>query len=182
MLTLTTLGVNQPMDPTTAFADARVPSSTPAARLRPFLVAPVLLLIVAVLALRTAGALGVAPLADWRTATRFALALMFVFTASAHFGPQRPSLVQMVPGWLPRPHLVVFATGLLELLGARGLLLPTTLPLAGTCLALLLVAMFPANIKAARHHVMIGTKPATPLWFRTVVQVVFVAALLWVSL
>jgi uncharacterized membrane protein len=170
------------MDPSPALANTGVPSLTPAARLRPYLVAPLLLLVAALLVLRTAGAFGVAPLADWRTAARLALALMFFFTASAHVGPQRPSLIQMVPGWLPRPHLLVFVTGLLELFGALGLLLPITVPLAGGGLALLLVAMFPANINAARHHVMIGNKPATPLWFRTLVQVVFVAALLWVAL
>jgi len=169
------------MDPNAAFADRGRPSSTPAARLRPYLVAPLLLLIAALLALRAAGAVGVAPLADWQTAARFALALMFVFTASAHFGSQRASLVQMVPGWLPRPQVLVSVTGLFELLGALGLLLPTTAPLAGSCLAILLVAMFPANVNAARQHVMIGSKPATPLWFRTLVQVVFVAALLWAS-
>lgn len=54
-------------------------------------------------------------------------------------------------------------------------------PLAGGCLAVLL-PIFPANTNAARQHVVMGSKPATPLSFRTVVvQVVFVAALLWAS-
>jgi uncharacterized membrane protein len=164
-----------------AFPNHTLPSSTPAARLRPYLVAPLLLLIVALLALRAVGAVGFAPLADLRTDARFALALMFVFSASAHFSSQRASLIQMVPAWLPRPQLLVTLTGVLEFLGALGLLVPATAALAGSCLAVLLVAMFPANINAARHHVMIGSKPATPLWFRTLVQVVFIAALVWVS-
>jgi uncharacterized membrane protein len=88
----------------------------------------------------------------------------------------------MVPSWMPSPRRVIAITGVLELLGAVGLLLSITAPLAGICLALLLVAMFPANVKAARQQVMIGSKPATPLWFRTVVQVIFAAALLWATL
>jgi uncharacterized membrane protein len=179
MLTLTTLGSGLMH---AAFANRTLSSSIPAARLRPFLVAPLLLLVAGLLGLRATGALGLAPLADWHTDARFALALMFAFTASAHFGPQRVRLVQMVPGWLPRPEVLVSVTGILEFLGALGLVLPTTAPLASGCLTMLLLAMFPANINAARQHVMIGTKPATPLWFRTVVQVVFIAALLWACL
>lgn len=152
------------------------------ARLSRYLVAPLLLLIAALLVLRAAGALGVAPLADWRTTARFALAIMFAFTAVAHFGRQKDSLVRMVPSWMPSPRRVIAVTGVLELLGALGLLLPITAPLAGVCLAALLVAMFPANVKAAREQLMLDDKPATPLWFRTLVQVIFVAMLLWATL
>ena len=159
-----------------------VHTQPPAASLSRYLVAPLLLLVAALLALRAAGALGVTPLADWPTAARFALAIMFAFTAAAHFGRQKESLVRMVPGWMPSPERVVAATGVLELLGALGLVLPITAPFAGVCLAVLLVAMFPANVKAARQQIMIDGKPATPLWFRTLVQLVFVATLLWATL
>jgi len=151
-------------------------------RLSRYLVAPLLLLVAALLALRAAGALGVSPLADWPTAGRFALAVMFAFTAAAHFGRQKEDLVRMVPTWMLSPRRVIAITGVLELLGGLGLLLPITAPLAGICLAVLLMAMFPANVNAARRQVMIGGKPATPLWFRTLIQVVFIAALLWVTL
>jgi len=159
-----------------------VPAPSLTARLSPYLVAPLLLLVAVLLVLRAAGALGVSPLADWRTATRFALAVMFVFTAAAHFGRQKDSLERMVPSWMPSPKWVIAVTGVLELLGALGLLLPITTPLAGIYLAVLLVAMFPANIKAARDQIMLDGKPATPLWFRTLVQVAFVAILLWATL
>lgn len=159
------------------------PATTRAAEaLRPYLVAPLIVFIAALILFRSAAAVGISPLADWPTAARFALAVMFAFTAVAHFGRQRQSLVRMVPTWMPRPSLVVSVTGGLELLGAIGLLLPIAASLAGLCLSLLLVAMFPANIHAARQQVMVGDKPATPLWFRTLVQIVFVAALLWAAL
>jgi uncharacterized membrane protein len=159
-----------------------VHAESPAVDLSRYLVAPLLLLIAALLVLRAVGALGVSALADWPTAARYALVIMFVFTAAAHFGRQKESLVRMVPSWMPSPRRVVALTGALELLGGLGLALPMTASLAGICMAVLLVAMFPANINAVRQQVMIGSKPATPLWFRTLVQVVFVATLLWATL
>jgi hypothetical protein len=69
------------------------------------------------------------------------------------------------------------ATRLLELLGAVGLVYPPTAPIAASCLAALFFAMFPANVRAARHNVTIGRRAATPLPLRTLLQVVFISAL-----
>lgn len=43
------------------------------------------------------GAVGVHALAGWFTPLRFALAGMFLLTASAHWGKRRPDLVRMIP-------------------------------------------------------------------------------------
>jgi uncharacterized membrane protein len=83
----------------------------------------------------------------------------------------------MVPTALPHPDLIVTVTGILELLGAAGLLFPATAPAAGVCLAVLLMAIFPANIRAAREHLKIGEGAATALPLRTVLQIVFITAL-----
>jgi hypothetical protein len=56
----------------------------------------------------------------------------------------------------------------LKLLGAAGLLLPATAAAAGVCLAVLLIAMFPANARAAREHLKIGEAEATALPLRAV--------------
>jgi uncharacterized membrane protein len=106
---------------------------------------------------------------------------MYAFTGSAHFGRQRADLIRMVPPGVPAPAGAVAATGALQFLGAAGLLAPATAPLAGRCLAALLVALFPANVHAARRGVALGTKPATPLWFRALVQGLFVGLTLWAS-
>ena len=172
------------IDPTSSDPTARHSATTGAAvprGLRPYLVAPLLLLLLALPALRALGALGVAPLASWQGAARYALALMFAFTGAAHFTGKRASLLRMVPGWVPFPGLAVTATGLLEFLGAAGLLVPATAPLAGRSLALLLVALFPANVHAARARVDLEGKPATPLWFRAPVQALFIGLLLWAT-
>ena len=92
---------------------------------------------------------------------RFAWLLsgMFLLTASAHWGKRRPDLIRMVPPAFPRPDLLVTVTGVLELLGAIGLMLPATAPYAALGLALLLLAVFPANIHAARNHQTIAGRP-----------------------
>jgi hypothetical protein len=78
----------------------------------------------------------------------------------------------------PRPDVIVTVTGVLELLGAIGLLFPRSTPVAAVCLAALLVAMFPANVRAALHNLTIGGKTATRLPFRLLLQIVFIAALI----
>ena len=103
---------------------------------------------------------------------------MFLLTASAHWGASRPDLVRMVPPFFPRPGLIVGITGWLEILGAIGLLIPVTASWASACLAILLLAMFPANIRAARHGLTIGGRNATALPLRTLLQVIFIVALL----
>jgi len=76
----------------------------------------------------------------------------------------------------------LFLTGILEILGAIGLLIPHVRTAAGICLAILFVAMFPANMNAARKKVPLRGKPATPLWLRLPMQVLFIALALWVAL
>jgi uncharacterized membrane protein len=82
----------------------------------------------------------------------------------------------MVPPVFPHPELVVTLTGMAELLGAIGLSIPRTAPLAGGCLSVLLLAMFPANVHAALEGITLGGKPPTPLLARTVLQLVFLTA------
>ena len=84
----------------------------------------------------------------------------------------------MVPPAFPKPELLVTATGCFEIAGAIGLLLSATTRLAATCLALLMVAMFPANVYASRQTLSLGARPVTPLPIRTALQLVFVGAVL----
>jgi uncharacterized membrane protein len=131
---------------------------------------------------RSIGFAGGWPQADsWNGALRIALAAMFVFTAVSHFHPRtRPDLIRMVPARLPAPGVLVTATGVLELLGAVGLLLPETLAAAAYGLMALLVAMFPANVQAAREGLMIAGRRAMPLLWRLPLQLFWIAALWWV--
>ncbi|MGW1740294.1 DoxX family protein [Nocardia sp. NPDC001965] len=111
---------------------------------------------------------------SWPHATALGLAVMFLLTASAHFQqPRRDGLIAMVPPRLPAAPALVTFTGVLELAGAIGLLIPATARLAAVALLILLIVMFPANVRAARADLGIKTMP---LPLRTLVQVLFVAA------
>jgi uncharacterized membrane protein len=142
---------------------------------------PLGVLLVSLLVFRTIGALGVEPLSEWRNAAACALAVMFLFTASAHFTRTKKDLISMVPSVFPRPDLLVSATGVLEVLGAVGLLVPATRGFAGIGLVLLLVAMFPANVAAARKGVPLRGKPPTPLPLRFFLQLVFIGTTWWAT-
>ncbi|MFI7439665.1 DoxX family protein [Nonomuraea indica] len=127
--------------------------------------------------LRLIGLAGIDALDAWQPALRGALALMFVVTGVPHFLPSwRRDLVAMIPAAFPRPALLVTLTGVLELAGAAGLLFAPVAPYAAIVLALLMIAMFPANVSAARRGLTLAGKPVTPLPARTALQVLFIAA------
>ena len=130
---------------------------------------------------RALGALGVEPLATWPAATRWALATLLLLTASAHFNRMKEDLVRMVPAWMPAPRLTIYLTGLCEILGAIGLLLPATRRWAGLALILFLIAIFPANVKAARERLPIMGKPAPPLLQRLPMQLLLIGLLWWTT-
>jgi uncharacterized membrane protein len=144
--------------------------------------APLFVLTIGFAILRGIGLAGVDALDGWQPALRGALAAMLVLTASAHFGSRRRDLVAMVPRRLPRPEMLVTLTGILELAVAAAVLYDSTATWAGAVFAGLLVAMFPANVRASSSHLSIGGHPATPIGPRAVIQVVFLAAAIAVGL
>lgn len=137
---------------------------------------PLVVLAVVFTTLRIAGALGARTLRDWRLCLRLAMAAMLLVTASAHWGAKRADLVAMVPPAFPAPELLVTLTGILELAGAAGLVYGRTSRAAAIGLALLFIAMFPANVYAAQQGLSIGGRPVTELPLRTFVQVVLIAS------
>ena len=130
--------------------------------------APFIVLSSSFVLLRLAGLAGIGLLDETSLPLRISVALMFLLTASAHWGKRRADLVRMVPSWFPRPDLAVTLTGVLELSGAAGILIPSTAPYAAIGLAILLVAMFPANVRAARERLTIGGRPVPALGPRSV--------------
>lgn len=144
--------------------------------------APLIVLVVATLLARLAGRLGVAPLQGWAAATRAGLAVMLCVTASAHFNSMRPDLVRMVPPAVPNPELMVTFTGVCEVLGAIGLLIPRTRRLAAVALILFLLAVLPANIHAARQSLTLNGAPVTALWPRVLLQGLFIVLVWWSGL
>jgi uncharacterized membrane protein len=113
--------------------------------------AVVLSLVLGSLAARVVGWLGVDYVDSWPAAIAVGLALMFAMTGVAHFVPgMRRDMIAIVPPRLPKPGLLVTITGVLELLGAIGVLYPPTRVAAAVCLFALMVVMFPVNVYASR--------------------------------
>ena len=139
---------------------------------------PFIAMLVSLLLFRTLGFAGWEYMNDWVISLRFAVAVLFLLTASAHWGKRRPDLIAMIPPGIPKVALMVTITGVLELAGAMLILIPVTATLASAGLALMLIAMFPANVYATNHHLSLGGKPVTPIVPRTLLQIVFLAAVL----
>lgn len=145
-------------------------------------------LLVALAVLCCLGMLGVRRFATWPSAAAHALAFMLFVTATAHFVPggvtvmpNHDDLVAMVPPLVPFPSLVVHLTGVLEILGALGLVITRTRRAAGNCLALLLVVLLPGNIYAAAAEVPFAGQQASPLWQRIPEQALYIGAALWAT-
>ncbi len=143
--------------------------------------APLITLLLATVTARSIGWLGAGYVNSWTAAIAVGLAAMFVLTGCSHFAPPlRGDLIAMVPPRLPAPGLLVTITGLLEMLGAAGLLLPATRVAAAICLLLLMLAMFPANVYASRMPDP-PKSMTTRLSLRTAIEAVFLAAAIAVA-
>jgi uncharacterized membrane protein len=143
--------------------------------------AALFVLVISLLLLRGLGLLGVRRLSSWREAGLVAVAIMFLFTGITHFTGMKHDYAAMLPGPLSGNLGIIYLSGVLEIAGAVGLLVPRTRRLVGICLALYLVAVFPGNVYAALNEVPFRGEPPTPLWLRTPIQLLFIGMVLWTS-
>ncbi|GIT79447.1 hypothetical protein LLS1_11160 [Leifsonia sp. LS1] len=119
--------------------------------------------------------------------TRLALAAVFLVMGTLHFvpGPAR-GMAAMIPPALrrpgvPAPPVLVAVTGVCEVAGGIGLLLPPTRAAAAICLVVFLIAVFPANAYAARHPDRFGAF-GTPLLPRAALQLLLIALCVFCAL
>lgn len=84
----------------------------------------------------------------WHLGALIGIAAFFVGGGIGHLAWPR-FFVAIVPGYVPMPALVVAVSGVLELAGAIGILLPRSRRRAGIGLMLLIAAVFPANVHMA---------------------------------
>jgi uncharacterized membrane protein len=138
-----------------------------------------LIFVVPCLVFRGLGFAGVHVFASWQSSARDALSLMLIFTGISHFTFMKKDMIRMMPPSIPQPLAIVYFTGMCEIAGAVGLLLPEFRRAAAYALAAFFVAVLPANIHAARAGVTLRGKPATPLWIRIPMQLLFIAVALW---
>lgn len=120
---------------------------------------------------------------DWRrgtkTVARWLLAVFFVGGGVNHF--LNPDFyLAMMPAYLPAHQPLVDISGVFEVLGGVGLLVPQARRGAAWGLIALLVAVFPANLNMALNSSQFDV-PAAALWLRLPFQALFIGWAFWVG-
>jgi uncharacterized membrane protein len=124
------------------------------------------------------------PLSILRILLRLLLAALFLFAGTVHLCD--PELfLPITPPWIPFHLPCILISGVVELVGGLGLLLPVR-PIQvaiGWMLTLLLIAVFPANLHMAMANVKIHGFPAQPWmgWARLPFQPLLIIAVLWLT-
>jgi len=90
-----------------------------------------------------------------RGRVRLAVAAMFLLAGGLHFVATETEM-RLMPDWLPAHRELIYLSGICEIAGAVGLLVPRTRRAAGWGLALLLVAVFPANVNQFVNNIQLG--------------------------
>lgn len=118
----------------------------------------------------------------FRAVARWVLGILMVAAGANHF-VSTMTYVGMMPEALPAPFALVYISGVAEMAGGLGLLLPRTRTVASYGLIALFVAVFPANLNMAINHLPLGTTsvPAWALWARLPLQLVLIAWAWWVG-
>jgi uncharacterized membrane protein len=117
-----------------------------------------------------------------KLALRGLLAALFLFMGYLHFAKQNV-FESVMPPFIPFPTFCVLASGVCEILGGMGLLvpIPEVTFIAKWGLVLLLVAVFPVNIYMALHP-EISPFRNVPDWvyrLRLPFQPLLIVAVLW---
>jgi uncharacterized membrane protein len=75
---------------------------------------------------------------------------VFIFAGAMHFVIPKV-YKRIVPPYLPAPEALVYASGVAEIAGGVGLMIPATRQRAGWWLLATLAGVFPANLHMALH-------------------------------
>jgi len=137
------------------------------------------LLALVLLIVAGASALNAPGFRDGRGQARWALALGYAAFGVVHLLATNV-LVLIVPPFIPEPRLVVLATGVCEILGGVGLVVPATRRAAGAALALYAVCVFPANLYHAFAGVAVPGLPSS--WWYHVPRLAFQPVFVWWAL
>lgn len=114
-----------------------------------------------------------------RTIFRIIVALFYFAAGVAHL--RSPTgFLSITPDWVPFPAQVVFLTGLAEIAGALGLLIPRLQKAAGIGLALYAVCVWPANFNHALNDISIGGTNLS--WYYHGPRLAFQPILIWLAL
>jgi uncharacterized membrane protein len=110
------------------------------------------------------------------------LAVAMILAGVSHF-TMTDTFVAIVPDYLPMHREIVLVTGVLEILGGLGLLVPATRRMTAWALIAFFVAVLPANVHQATHDLQPPGLEMSPtmLWVRLPLQLVFIAWAWWMT-
>lgn len=113
---------------------------------------------------------------------RVLLAVLMVLAGLSHFFADGVYL-KIYPSMLPYPATMVYFTGVAEVLGGIGLLIPSVSQAAAWGLVILFIAVYPANINMAVNNIHIDNIPDGN-WFQAIrlpFQFVLIAWAYWLT-
>lgn len=110
-----------------------------------------------------------------QTVLRVVVSLPLFVSGATHFF-RTALFAGLIPPAFPQREILVILSGIMELAGGIGIILPKTSRAAALCLAILMVAIFPANIYVAGQIVAGLHMPNLPL--RTAIQMIYIVLLL----
>lgn len=140
----------------------------------------IIIIIILAILLQLASKVSLNPMKNFKDNARIATGFAFIFTGVLHFMmPEK--FMEMMPAFLPVPHLLIYLSGIFEIFGGIGLIISKTKRYAAIGLILLLLAVFPANIYVALNNVQLGgfMNYAIYQWFRLPMQFVLIAWVWW---
>lgn len=114
----------------------------------------------------------------FKVAVRVLFAAFFVVAGVTHF-TNRDFFTAIVPPYLPRPVMLVYVSGVAEIVLGVLLLVPATTRVAAWGLIALLISVFPANIHMAMNPQLYPDTPLAALLIRLPLQGVMIGLAYW---
>ncbi len=114
-----------------------------------------------------------------RVGLRIVLAIFYLGAGILHLKSPRGFLA-ITPDWVPFPEIVIAFTGIAEIAGATGLLIPALRKWAAIGLALYALCVWPANFNHAINGISLGGEPLG--WWYHGPRLAFQPVLIWLAL
>lgn len=126
--------------------------------------------------------LGVSSLESFKNCARIGTGITFIFAGASHFIIPE-TFMKLMPPFIPAPLLMVYVSGVFEILGGIGLTASTTKRWASYGLILLLLAVYPANIYVALENIQLGGFMNNPAyqWLRVMLQIPLIIWVWWTA-
>ena len=117
-----------------------------------------------------------------KTSVHALLSLLFFVAGVGHLTVLHEDFAVIVPPpFDQRRDEIVVITGIMEIMGGLGLLVPSLRNLTKLCLTLFLIAVFPANIYGSQHGIKFRGQPHPSIPVRLALQILLVVLIWWSS-